>query len=84
MATDPREGATELGQQIAKLMAALTKAGQGSNPASAPSSAGREAMEGNMQTGVLPAAPAPTMARLVLDRLLQTAADLLAAGQGLP
>ena len=38
VATDSREGATELGQQIAKLMAALTKAGHSSNPASAPSS----------------------------------------------
>ena len=37
MATDPGEGATELGQQIAKLMATLTKAGYGNNPASAPS-----------------------------------------------
>ena len=38
VATDSGEGATELGQQIAKLMAILTKAGQGSNQASAPSS----------------------------------------------
>ena len=38
MATNSREGATELGQQIAKLMAILSKAGQGSNAASAPSS----------------------------------------------
>ena len=29
MGTDSREGATELGQQIARLMAALTTAGQG-------------------------------------------------------
>ena len=35
--TDSGEGTTELGLQIAKLIAALTKAGQGSNPASAPS-----------------------------------------------
>ena len=38
VATNSVEGAKELGQQIAKLMAALTQAGQGSNPASAPSS----------------------------------------------
>ena len=36
--TDSREGMAELGQQIARLMAALTKAGQGSNPSSASSS----------------------------------------------
>ena len=38
VATNSGEEATELEQQIAKLMATLTKAGQGSNPASAPSS----------------------------------------------
>ena len=34
--TDPVEGTTELGHQIAKLMAALTRAGQGNIPASTP------------------------------------------------
>ena len=38
VATDPGEGMVELGQQIAKLMATLTKAGQGNNPSNAPSS----------------------------------------------
>ena len=84
VATDSGEGTMDLGQQIAKLMAALTKVGQGSSPASAPRSPRREAMEGDMQTGVLSAAPAPTMAGLVLDRLPWTTAHLLAAGQGLP
>ena len=32
LTTDSGEGMTELGQQIAKLMATLTKAGQGNNP----------------------------------------------------
>ena len=32
VATDSGKGRVELGQQIARLMAALTKAGQGSNP----------------------------------------------------
>ena len=36
--TEPGEGTTELGNQIAKLMAALTWAGQGNSPASAPNS----------------------------------------------
>ena len=38
VATDLGEGTAELGQQIAKLIAALTKAGQGSYPSRAPSS----------------------------------------------
>ena len=38
MTTDPREGTTEMGHQIAKLMAALTRAGQGNSPASTPNS----------------------------------------------
>ena len=38
VATDPGKGMAELGQQIAKLMAAQIKAGQGSNPSSMPSS----------------------------------------------
>ena len=36
--TEPVEGATELGNQIARLMAALTRAGQGNSPSSAPNS----------------------------------------------
>ena len=82
VATDSGEGTTELGKQIAKLMAALTKAWHGCTPASALSSP-REAMEGDMQTGVLLATSVPTMARHVLDRLPQTTAHLLAMGQGL-
>ena len=38
MTTDPGESTTELGQQIVKLMAVPTRAGQGSSPASAPNS----------------------------------------------
>ena len=34
----PVEGASELGNQIARLMAALTRAGQGNSPGSAPNS----------------------------------------------
>ena len=36
--TEPVEGNTELGNQIAKLMAALTRAGQGNSPGSTPNS----------------------------------------------
>ena len=35
LTTEPVKGMTELGNQIAKLMAALTRAGQGNSPASA-------------------------------------------------
>ena len=68
VATDCREGTTELGQHFAKLMAALTKVGQGHSPASAQAAPGREAMEGDAPTGVLLATPVPIMARPVFDR----------------
>ena len=50
MTTEPVEGTTELGHQIAKLMAALTRAGQGNNPTSTLNSprqrgCGREQMD---------------------------------------
>ena len=38
MTTKPVEGASELGNQIARLMAALTRAGQGNSPGSTPNS----------------------------------------------
>ena len=38
MTTDPGEGTTELGYQIAKLMATLTRGGQDNSPASTPNS----------------------------------------------
>ena len=44
VATDPREGMAELEQQTAKLMTALTKAGQGNNPSSAQVAPVREAV----------------------------------------
>ena len=80
VATDSGEGTTELGQQIAKLMAVLTKVGQASSPDSAQAAPGREAMVGDAQTRVLLASPAPIMPRSDLDRLSQTTAHLLAIG----
>ena len=41
MTTEPAEGTTGLGNQIAKLMATLTRTGQGNSPASAPNSPGQ-------------------------------------------
>ena len=38
MTTEPVEGASELGNQIARLMTALTRAGQGNSSGSAPTS----------------------------------------------
>ena len=70
VATDSGEGNTESGHQIAKLIAALTKVGQGSSPASAQSNRREKGcMEGDELTGVLLAIPAPTTAGPVLDRL---------------
>ena len=85
MTTDLGKGTTELGHQIAKLMATLTRAGKGRTTAQAvPQIApDKEAMGEDRQTGVLLAVSAPIMARLVLDRLPWTAAHPLAAGQEL-
>ena len=66
------EGTTELGQQIAKLMATLIRAGQGSNSASGLHSPREREKEEDGQTGVLLATPAPITARLILDRLQHT------------
>ena len=83
MTTDPVEGTMELGQQITKFMAILTRAGQGNNTASVQIAPDRQAMGGDGQTGALLATPAPIMARLVWDRLPQPAAHLPAVPQGL-
>ena len=45
--TDSGEGMAELGQQIAKLMATLTKVGQGNSPSNMPSIPGCGVMEGD-------------------------------------
>ena len=56
--------AQRAGGQIARLMAALTRAEQGSCPASAPNSLGIGVMGEDAQTGTLLSAQAPTMVRL--------------------
>ena len=45
--TESVEGTTELGNQIAKLMAGLTTAGQGNSPGSVQIAPDREAMDRN-------------------------------------
>ena len=61
MTTDPVEDTMELEHQIAKLMATLTRMGQGSNTASAPNSPTQRGW-GDRWTGAFLAAPAPIMA----------------------
>ena len=58
----------ELGNQIAKLMAALTRAGQGNSLSSAPNSPRQRGCGEDRQTGTLLVAPVPIMARLAWDR----------------
>ena len=69
----------ELGQQIARLMAAMTKAGQGSNP----SSASREVMGGAIMVVTLSIVQTPTAVDAALNRPPQLAANLLGIGWGL-
>ena len=84
MTTNPGEGTTEVGQQIAKLMVTLTRADRGAAwpvPQIAPE---RERDHGREWTDrVLLVAPAPIMAGPVLNRMPQATAHLLAMGQGL-
>ena len=79
--TKPVEGASELGNQIVRLMAALTRAGQGNSPGSTPNSPrhrghGRGRTDrttsscpnsNNGQTG-LGRLPPPTMYLLVMEQ----------------
>ena len=68
MITEPVEGTMELRTQIARLMATLTRAGQGNSPTSAPNKP-REVMGKDRWTGTLLVTPAPTMVKLAWDRL---------------
>ena len=80
--TKPVEGTTELGNQIARLLAALTRAEQGNSPGSAPNSPDTKAMGEGGQTGTLLVLPTPIMAKLVLDKMLQPTAYLPITEQG--
>ena len=80
--TDLAEEMGELGQQIAKFMMALTKAGQGNNPSSAPSTPGRDAMGGDTMLVALPIIQTLTMVEVALDRPPQPTAYLLGIEQG--
>ena len=63
-ATEVPSSSKELGDQIARLMVTLTRAEQGSCPASAPSSHGTGVVGEDKQTGPLLSAQTPTMVRL--------------------
>ena len=86
MTTDPVEGTMELGHQIAKLMAALSRAGQDRATAQPVPQIDpdREGMGGDRWTGALLAAPAPILAKLVWDRLPQPTVHLSAVAQEPP
>ena len=84
VATNCGKGATELGQQIANLMVALTKAGQGSNSASAPSSPWKRGCgRGHADRGT-PGHPSSHNGQTSLGQTVLDQTYLLAAGQGLP
>ena len=68
-ATEVVDNSKELGNQIARLMAVLTRAEQGSHPASAPNSPRHRVMDEGRWIGILLPAPAPTMDRLAWVRL---------------
>ena len=71
------KGASELGNQIARLMAALTKAGQGNSPGRTLNSPRHTGHWRGAQAELLLVAPIHTMAKLVWNRLLQLAVYLL-------
>ena len=83
MTTEPVEGASELGNHIARLMAALTRAGQGNSPGRVPNSPRHRGCGREGQTGEPLVAPIPIMVELVWDRLPQPTVYPLVVGQGL-
>ena len=70
----------ELGQQIAKLMAALTKAGQGNNPSSTPSSPQERSCGRATMVVALPTIQTFTMVEMAPDRPPQPKAYLMGMG----
>ena len=84
MTTEPVESPTELGNQIAKLMAVLIGQERATAPPAPQIVPDREAMGEERWTGALLATPAPIMAKLVWDRLPQSAVHLSDVVQGPP
>ena len=84
MTTGPVEGTKELGHQIDKLMAILTRAGQDNSPASTPKTPRQRGHGRGQMDRKTPGCPAPIMVQLVWDRLPQSTVHLLAMAQGPP
>ena len=82
VATDPGEGMAELGQQIAKLMAAWPRLDRTAIPLVCQVAPGREAMGGDAMVVIPAVAQTPTMAEVALDRPPQPTAYPLGVGQG--
>ena len=80
MTTEVTDSSKELGDQITKLMTTLTRAEQGTHPATAPNSPRHRVMGEGGQTGILLPTPAPIMVGLAWVRAPQLAALLLQAG----
>ena len=74
------DGSKQLGDQIARLMATLNRAEQGTHPASAQVVPGTGVMGEGRWTGILLSAPAPTMVRLAWAKTPLLAAVLLQVG----
>ena len=69
--TDPRKGTAELGQQIAKLMATLTQAGQSNGTSSVPSSPWERCHRWGTIVVAPPVAQTPTIGRGDPDQMTQ-------------
>ena len=78
--TEVPSSSKELGDQIARLMAAVTRAEQGSCPASAPIAQGTGVMGEDEQTGMLLSTQAPTMVGLAWAKPLPPVALQLPTG----
>ena len=72
----------ELEQQIARLMAAMAKAGQGGNPSSTPSNLWERGYRRGYNGGSTPHVQTLTMVEVALDRPPKPAAYLQGVGQG--
>ena len=79
-APEVSDGSKQLGDQIARLMAVLNRAEQGTHPASAPNSPRHRGLGEGRWTGTLLSAPAPTMVGLAWAKTPLLAAVLLQVG----
>ena len=83
MTTDAVEGTTELGHQTAKLMATLTRAGQGNSPACTPNSPRQRGHKRGWMDRSTPGHPSSYNGQTGLGKLPCPTAHLLDMAQGL-